>query len=145
LRGRVIGVVTDTPPVVPLRQAGARVKGYHLMVDTRAISPVRDAIDDVANGVTEAAILWGPIAGWYAQQQDPPLKVVPLGVNDASGARLDYRITMGIRRNEPLWKDWINDFIDRRQDEINRILAEYGVPLLDARGAPLVVAEGGAE
>jgi ABC-type amino acid transport substrate-binding protein len=121
------------------------VKGYHLMVDTRAISPVRDAIDDVANGVTEAAILWGPIAGWYAQQQDPPLKVVPLGVNDPSGARLDYRITMGIRRNEPLWKDWINDFIDRRQDEINRILAEYGVPLLDARGAPLVVAEGGAE
>jgi hypothetical protein len=70
---------------------------------------------------------------------------VPLGVNDASWARLDYRITMGIRRNEPLWKDWINDFIDRRQDEINRILAEYGVPLLDARGAPLVVAEGGAE
>jgi quinoprotein dehydrogenase-associated probable ABC transporter substrate-binding protein len=145
LRGRTIGVVTDTPPVVPLRQAGARVKGYHLMVDTRAISPVREAIDDVANGVTEAAILWGPIAGWYAQQQDPPLKVMPLGVNDPSGARLDYRITMGIRRNEPLWKDWINDFIDRRQDEINWILAEYGVPLLDARGAPLVLAEGAAE
>ncbi len=144
LRGRAIGVVTNTPPVVPLRQAGARVKGYHLMVDTRAVSPIRDAIEDVASGVTEAAILWGPIAGWYAQQQDPPLKVVPLGADDASGARLDYRITMGIRRNEPLWKDWINDFIDRRQDEINAILVAYGVPLLDARGAPLVVAEGGA-
>jgi quinoprotein dehydrogenase-associated probable ABC transporter substrate-binding protein len=145
LRGRTIGVVTDTPPVVPLRQAGARAKGYHLMVDTRAINPVRDAIRDVSDGTTEAAILWGPIAGWYAQQQDPPLKVVPLAVDDPSGVRLDYRITMGIRRNEPLWKDWINDFITRRQDEINQILTEYGVPLLDARGAPLVLAEGGAE
>jgi quinoprotein dehydrogenase-associated probable ABC transporter substrate-binding protein len=145
LHGRRIGVVTDTPPLVPLRQAGAQVKSYHLMVDTRAINPVREAIDDVAEGVTEAAVLWGPIAGWFAQQQDPPLKVAPLSVPDPSGARLDFRITMGIRRNEPLWKDWINDFIDRRQDEINQILAEYGVPLLDARGEPLVLAEGGAE
>jgi len=145
LRGRRIGVVTDTPPVVPLRQAGAQVKSYQLMVDTRAINPVREAIEDVAEGVTEAAVLWGPIAGWFAQQYDPPLKVAPLAVPDPSGARLDFRITMGIRRNEPLWKDWINDFIDRRQNEINQILAEYGVPLLDARGAPLVLAEGGAE
>jgi quinoprotein dehydrogenase-associated probable ABC transporter substrate-binding protein len=145
LHGRRIGVVTDTPPVVPLRQAGARVKNYHLMVDTRAINPVRDAVEDVAEGETEMAVLWGPIAGWFAQQHDPPLKVVPLAVPDPSGARLDFRITMGIRRNEPLWKDWINDFIERRQDEINQILVEYGVPLLDARGAPLVVAEGAAE
>jgi quinoprotein dehydrogenase-associated probable ABC transporter substrate-binding protein len=145
LLGRRIGVVTDTPPVVPLRQAGAQVKSYHLMVDTRAINPVREAIEDVAEGVTEAAVVWGPIAGWFALQHDPPLKVVPLGVPDASGARLDFRITMGIRRNEPLWKDWINDFIERRQDEINQILVEYGVPLLDQRGAPLVLAEGAAE
>ncbi len=145
LRGRRIGVVTDTPPVVPLRRAGANVRGYHLMVDTRAVNPVRDAIRDVADGTTEAAVLWGPIAGWYAQQQVPPLKVVPLGVGDASGVRLDYRITMGIRRNEPQWKDWINDFVDRRQDEINHILADYGVPLLDVRGAPLVLTVGGAE
>ena len=145
LRGRRIGVVTDTPPVVPLRLAGARLTSYRLMVDTRAINPVRDAVADVAEGRTEAAILWGPMAGWYAQQQDPPLRVLPLEVPDPSGVRLDYRVTMGIRRNEPQWKDWINDFIDRRQDDINDILTEFGVPLLDARGALIVTAEGAAE
>ena len=49
----------------------------------------------------------------------------------------NYRNTlyaMGIRRGEPQWKDWINDFIDRHQDEINAILVEYQVPLLDRRG-----------
>jgi quinoprotein dehydrogenase-associated probable ABC transporter substrate-binding protein len=141
LRGRTIGVITDTPPLVPLRQAGARIRGYQLQVDTRTLSTVRDAVEDVVNGVTDGAVLWGPIAGWYAAQQDPPLKMVPLSASDESRARLDFRITMGIRRNEPQWKDWINDFIDRRQDDINKILAEYHVPLLDSRGELIRVAE----
>lgn len=141
LRGMVVGAVTDTPPIVPLRQSGARVKSYPLQFDTRTISVVRQAVDDVANGVTDAAVLWGPIAGYFAARHDPPLRVVPLDPRQENDVRIDYRITMGIRRNEPLWKDWLNDFIERRQDEINRILAEYGVPLLDARGEPLVVAE----
>jgi quinoprotein dehydrogenase-associated probable ABC transporter substrate-binding protein len=140
LRRRAIGVISDTPPMVPLRSAGARVRGYPLQVDTRVISPAREAIDDVASGALDGAVLWGPIAGYYAAQQDPPLKVVPL-VGDDPGARLDFRITMGIRRNEPQWKDWINDFIARRQADINRVLAEYHVPLLDRRGALLRHAE----
>ncbi|MBB3330135.1 quinoprotein dehydrogenase-associated probable ABC transporter substrate-binding protein [Halomonas campaniensis] len=133
LQGRRIGVVTETPPLVPLRRTGATLQGYPLMVDTRVRAPVRDAIEDVMSGRTEGAVLWGPLAGYYAARQEPPLRVIPL-VDDDSGAHLDYRITMGIRRGEPHWKDWINDFIDRRQDEIHAILAEYGVPLLDRRG-----------
>jgi quinoprotein dehydrogenase-associated probable ABC transporter substrate-binding protein len=141
LRGKVVGAVSDTPPLIPLRQAGAKVKSYLLQVDTRATSPARDAVADVANGTTDAAVVWGPIAGYFAARHDPPNKVVPLDVEDASNAPLDFRITMGIRRNEPAWKDWINDFIARRQDEINKVLAEYGVPLLDSRGELIEMAE----
>lgn len=140
LRCRTIGVVSETPPLVPLRSAGAKVRGYQLQVDTRVISPVREAIADVANGVIDGAAVWGPIAGYYATQHEPPLKVVPL-LEDDSGARIDYRITMGIRRNEMQWKDWINDFISRRQDDINRVLAEHHVPLLDRSGDLMGYAE----
>ncbi|MCE8038819.1 quinoprotein dehydrogenase-associated putative ABC transporter substrate-binding protein [Halomonas sp. MCCC 1A11062] len=139
--GRRIGVVAETPPLVPLRRTGARIQGYPLMVDTRVRAPVRDAIADVAEGVTEGAVLWGPLAGYYAARQDPPLKVVPL-IDDDSDATLDYRITMGVRRGEPHWKDWINDFIERRQGEIDAILREYDVPLLDRRGRLLDTDEG---
>ncbi|NIC07955.1 substrate-binding domain-containing protein [Billgrantia bachuensis] len=140
--GRRIGVVAETPPVVPLRRSRARIQGYPLMVDTRVRAPVRDAVEDVASGNTEGAVLWGPLAGYYAARQDPPLKVVPL-VDDDSGAQLDYRITMGVRHGEPHWKDWINDFIDRHQDEIHAILMEYGVPLLDRHGQLIEAGEGG--
>lgn len=133
LKGRHIGVVSETPPFVALRRAGASVKGYVLQTDTRVRTPARNAVEDVASGVTEGAALWGPIAGYYAARQDPPLKVIPL-VDDTTDARLAYRITMGVRHGEPHWKDTINDFIDRRQDDINAILVDYNVPLLDRHG-----------
>ncbi|MGQ4878124.1 quinoprotein dehydrogenase-associated putative ABC transporter substrate-binding protein [Billgrantia sp. LNSP4103-1] len=140
--GRRIGAVAETPPIAPLRRTGASIQGYPLMVDTRVRAPVRDAIEDVAAGNTEGAVLWGPLAGYYAARQDPPLKVLPL-VDDDTGAQLDYRITMGVRHGESHWKDWINDFIDRRQEDIDAILTEYGVPLLDRHGQLRETSEGG--
>ncbi|PAU75215.1 substrate-binding domain-containing protein [Halomonas salipaludis] len=144
LKGLDIGVIAETPPIVPLRRSGATVRNYLLQVDTRERAPVRDAIADVANGSLDGAVIWGPMAGYFAARHDPPLKVLPLHEDD-SDVRLDFRITMGIRRGEPQWKDWINDFIDRHQDEINAILVEYQVPLLDRRGEPLDSASLNAE
>ncbi len=146
LKGRRIGVVSETPPLVPLRRVGARVEGYALQTDTRARTPAREAIEDVAAGRTDGAVLWGPIAGYYAARQTPPLEVVPL-VDDDTDARLDYRITMGVRQGEPYWRDTLNDFIERRQEEINAILVDYGVPLLDrhARLIPPPAASGGQD
>nr|WP_298521930.1 quinoprotein dehydrogenase-associated putative ABC transporter substrate-binding protein [uncultured Halomonas sp.] len=133
LAGRRIGVVFETPPTVPLRRASARVRSYALQTDTRVRRPVKDAVKDVANGVTEGAVLWGPIAGHYAGRQQPPLKVIPL-VDDTTEAPLSYRITMGVRHGESHWRDWLNDFIRRRQADINAILIDYDVPLLDEHG-----------
>jgi hypothetical protein len=47
---------------------------------------------------------------------------------------LDFSITMGIRGDEPEWKHWLNDFIARRQGDIDAILAQYHVPLLSSDG-----------
>lgn len=133
LEGRRIGVISETPPMTVLRRVDADIEDYPLQVDTRVRTPVKDAINDVADGVTEGAVIWGPLAGYYAARQDPPLKVIPL-VDDDSGTQLDYRITMGVRRGEPQWRDWLNDFIEEHQADINAILFEYDVPLVDGNG-----------
>ena len=138
LAGMTIGAVADTPPMVPLRRNDVRIQTYARHVDTRAMSPARDAVAHVAQGRLDAAVVWGPIAGYYAKRHDPPLKVVPLDARNGAHGRQDFRITMGIRRNEPLWMDWINDFILRHQDEIDELLREHDVPLLDARGELVV-------
>lgn len=133
LQGKRIGVIAGTPPMIPLRRAGASVQGYPLQVDTRVRTPVKDAVEDIAAGVTDGAVIWGPLAGYYAARQQPALKVVPL-LDDSADTRLDYRITMGVRHGESQWQAWLNDFIERRQDDINAILADYHVPLLDSHG-----------
>jgi ABC-type amino acid transport substrate-binding protein len=86
---------------------------------------------DIASGQIDAGVLWGPMAGYYAKQATPPLTVVPLLKENE---RLDFRIAMGVRRTDQEWKRKLNKLIAESQPETDKILTEYGVPLLDEQG-----------
>lgn len=86
---------------------------------------------DLAQGKLDAAIVWGPIAGYFAQRvKSPQLVVVPL--KSEPGLKLDYQMAMGVRFGERDWKQQIEGLLDSRQAEIQAILKEYGVPVVDA-------------
>ncbi|MEO0760372.1 MAG: amino acid ABC transporter substrate-binding protein, partial [Pseudomonadota bacterium] len=85
------------------------------------------------SGEIDAALAWGPIAGWYAREAAVPIKVTPL-LREEGSPRLFFRITLGVRQGELTWKRELNKIIRRNQDEIDAILAEYGVPLVDEFG-----------
>ena len=134
LRGARVGVVAQTPPAgLLVRNAVVKVTPYQLNTDTRINHPAEQAIADVAEGKTEAAVIWGPIAGYFAAKQAVPMRVVPLP-EDRTATRLHYMISMGIRPDEPDWKHWLNDFIERRRPDIERILTDYHVPLVNEDG-----------
>ena len=143
LKDLSIGAVARTPPVDLLARQGLlkKLRPYALVVDTRFDTPARQMVEDVAAGEIDVGVPWGPIAGYWAKQQSVPMEVVPL-TEESAGARLDFRITMGLRRNEPEWKELLNTFIAEHQDEIQAILLEYGVPLLDRQGQPIEAAAG---
>jgi mxaJ protein len=91
---------------------------------------------DLAAGKVDAAIVWGPIAGYYAKKvTSVQLVVVPL--KSEKDIKFDYEIAMGVRFGEKEWKQHIEQLIDKKQPQIRAILAEYGVPQLDERGAPI--------
>jgi quinoprotein dehydrogenase-associated probable ABC transporter substrate-binding protein len=133
LKGKHIGVVAGTPPATVLVEQGlmALARPYALTVDTRVDSPTRTMVHDVATGAIDAGVLWGPIAGYYAQREKPPLLTAPLLKEQE---RMDFRIAMGVRRSDQDWKRRLNRLIVDNQPEIDHILAEYGVPLLDEQG-----------
>ncbi len=106
-----------------------RAKPYALTVDRRFESPAEEMVADIVSGAIDGGVLWGPIGGYYAREAKVPLAVVPL--MQEQGVPMAYRITFGIREGEPDWKHRLNEFIAARQGEINKILLEYGVPLLD--------------
>ena len=93
-------------------------------------------VEDVVDGTIDVGFLWGPIAGYYRKQDDLPLTLVPLQ-SEPGAARMEYHIAMGVRANEPEWRRRINAAILKRQAEITAILRDYGVPLLNERGAHL--------
>lgn len=139
LKGKHIGVVAGTPPATNMAAAGlmADARPYPLMIDTRVDSSAQAMIDDLTKGEIDAGVLWGPMAGFYARKSNPPLHVTPL-VKETSGPRMVYRIGMGVRAADQNWKRQLNRLIQENQPAINKILLDYGVPLLDENDQPIV-------
>jgi quinoprotein dehydrogenase-associated probable ABC transporter substrate-binding protein len=138
LKGKHIGIVAGTPPATNMAVNGlmTNAKPYPLMIDTRVDSSAEAMINDLNKGDIDAAILWGPMAGFYAKKASPPLHVTPL-VKEKTGPQLVYRIGMGVRRADQNWKRLLNRLIQENQPEINKILFDYGLPLLDENNQPI--------
>lgn len=139
LKDKRIGIVAGTPPATYLARAGliGRAKPYQLMIDTRFDNSAKAMIDDLDSGEIDAAILWGPMAGYYAKESGKDYAVVPL-THEGKGPATTFRITMGVRASDQQWKRTLNQAIQDYQGEIDEILLSYGVPLLDEEDRPIV-------
>lgn len=138
LRGKRLGIVAGTPPASYLAANGLLpwIKSYPLVIDTRYDAPTSTMIDDLEQGRIDVAVLWGPIAGYFAKNSKASLKVVPL-VKENGGPRLIYRVGMGVRHSDQDWKRLLNKVIDENETEIRAILLTYGIPLLDENNAAI--------
>lgn len=139
LRDKRLGVVGGTPPSSYMAQAGLmkKAKAYPLMVDTRLMATQGEVmVKDLLAGEIDAALAWGPMIGYYVREAKSDIVMVPL-LKDKGAARMTYRITMGVRPSDQEWKRTLNRFIRDNQEEINKILLEYNVPLLDENDRPI--------
>ena len=107
---------------------------YQIMNADPAQYPGEIIEKDLASGKIDAAIVWGPIAGYFAKQvKQPKLTVLPL--RSEPGVKFDYAMAMGVRYGEREWKQTIESLIEKRKPEITQILRDYGVPLLEGDAA----------
>lgn len=134
LADKRIAVVAGTPPATIMAMNGliGNAVPFPLTVDRRHEAPAEKMIKQVASGEVPMGILWGPIAGPLIKQIAPDLSVRPLN-KETKGPRMSYRITMGLRPNEPEWKHQLNDFIKNHQGEINKVLLDAGVPIVNEK------------
>jgi quinoprotein dehydrogenase-associated probable ABC transporter substrate-binding protein len=138
LREKRIGIVAGTPPATYLAVNGLmqRAKPYPLVVDTRVDSVAQAMMRDLASGEIDVGVLWGPMAGYYAKQANPPVRIALL-LKDTGGPQLAFRIAMGVRPADQNWKRQLNKLIAENQADINRVLLAFGVPLLDEKDRPI--------
>lgn len=123
---------TNPPPVHELAKRGIvdNVVGFDTFYSSQ--NPPGRIIDAVAAGKIDAAIVWGPAAGYFVKQQRVPLEMVtvPSGKTDLPFA---FTMSMGVRPGDENLRAQLEKVLDSKQAEIRKILQDYGVPLLDRK------------
>jgi quinoprotein dehydrogenase-associated probable ABC transporter substrate-binding protein len=132
LKDKRLGIVAGTPPATYLVMDGLMVKAksYPLVVDTRYDSSSLAMVHDIESGAIDAGILWGPLAGYFASRANPPMRATLL-LKEKGGPGLVYRIVMGVRPSDSNWRTQLNQLIADNQPAINKLLLDYGVPILN--------------
>ena len=123
----------NTPPAQALAERGIidNVAGFPIFGDYAQPNPQARIIDAVAAREIDVAIVWGPLAGYFAPRASVPLTVVPLpSQRDSSRTQFAFDIAMGVRRADTVLASILDQLLERERSTIQKILADYGVPLV---------------
>jgi quinoprotein dehydrogenase-associated probable ABC transporter substrate-binding protein len=137
------GAFTRTPPMEWLFQHDLfeRAVAYRALSADPEEFPGQMVAADLAAGKIDVAMVWGPIGGYYAHQSKEPLRVLPFV--STPQLKFDYLLSMGVRHPDKAWRDTVDGVIARRQADIDKILRDYGVPLLELPAPKAAEAPGG--
>jgi quinoprotein dehydrogenase-associated probable ABC transporter substrate-binding protein len=125
----------NAPPAHALarRHITHNVVGFSVYGDYAQDNPPARIIEAVATGAVDVALAWGPLAGYFARSQPVPLAVVPvLPPFDAPALPFVFDIALGVRRGEEAFRAELEEVLQRRRVEIDRLLDAYGVPRVEA-------------
>ena len=131
---------SNTPGAAALGRRGLirNIAGYSIYGDYSKPHPPSNLIEAVAKGEVDAAIAWGPLAGYFAPRQPVPLEIVPVSPQiDPPFTPFVFDISMGVRRGADTLRVTLERVLEERAPEIRSILQEYGVPLVETRRAPM--------
>lgn len=121
----------NTPPAHAMAARGlvANVHGYMIYGDYQQPNPPSVIVKAVADGKIDVALVWGPLAGFFAKSAPVPLRlerVTPW--LDGAQWPMTYDISMGVRRDEPALQAQVEQVLEREQPMIRKILADYNIP-----------------
>lgn len=137
LRRATIGVqmigndATNTPPAHAIASRGitGNVRGYMVYGDYGRPNPSAAIVDAVENRQVDVALVWGPLAGYFAHRSHVPLRLDAVTPADDPRWPMSFDISMGVRHGDRELLDRINAILEHEQPAIEAILQRYHVPL----------------
>ncbi|MDA0824553.1 MAG: quinoprotein dehydrogenase-associated putative ABC transporter substrate-binding protein [Proteobacteria bacterium] len=103
---------------------------YQIMSGDAERNPGKIIEEDLVEDKINLTMVWGPIAGYYANTiKNHDIVVIPL--RNELRIKFDFNISMGVRFGEPEWKERLNALIAENRSSIDSILEAYGVPRLE--------------
>jgi ankyrin repeat protein len=86
-------------------------------------------VQDVIDGKLDVAGVWGPFAGWLKTMKGEPLVIQPVNLWEDI-VPLEYELAAGVRKTDARLKYLLEYALEEKKGEIEKILTEYGVPLV---------------
>jgi quinoprotein dehydrogenase-associated probable ABC transporter substrate-binding protein len=125
------GAFTHTPPLDWLFKNDLfdQTVAYQALSGDPDDFPGRIISSDLAAGKIDVALVWGPIGGYFAKQAKHALRVVAF--TSTAQFKFDYVLSFGVRQADKEWKATLDAVLAKRQADIDRILIDYGVPLME--------------
>ena len=117
----------------------ANVKVWPVSTDTEwvpAHQPWRQ-VEEVVDGKLDVAGAWGPMAGWLKTMKGARITIQPANLLD-NVTPLEFSLGISVPRSAVLLKFALDDALKSHRAEIEKILNDYGVPLV--RCADCIVA-----
>jgi quinoprotein dehydrogenase-associated probable ABC transporter substrate-binding protein len=143
LRDLKIGVLligddgVNTPPAHALasRNIITNVVGFSIYGDYAQQNPPARIIDAVAKNEIDLAIVWGPLAGYFATKESVPLALHPVTPEREGPFVFAFDISIGVKRKDKQLRDDINRVLAEKHSEIQKILNDFGVPQIPMKEA----------
>jgi mxaJ protein len=123
----------NPPPAHALSRRGLidNVRGYMLYGDYDEPNPPAAIVNAVASGEIDVAVVWGPLAGYFADRAETELTLKPVEPwLDGPRWPMVFDISMGVRKEDVALAHEIDEILERRRDDVQAILTEYHVPLV---------------
>jgi mxaJ protein len=124
---------SNTPPAHALARRGivGNVRGYMLYGDYAAPNPPAEIMRAVERGEVDVALVWGPLAGYFAARSEVPVRLEPVTPWFADNQwPMQFDVSVGVQKdNQKLLKE-IDRVLVRRSADIAKLLAAYRVPVV---------------
>ena len=127
---------SNTPPAHALAGRGMidNVRGYMLYGDYRHPNPPAAIVDAVERGDVDVALVWGPLAGYFAGRSPVPLRIEPVTPWFADAEwPMQFDVSVGVRKDDQKMLKQIDRVLARRSGDIGKLLSAYHVPVVGPR------------
>lgn len=126
----------NPPPAHALarRHIVRNVVGYSIYGNYARPNPPADLVRAVARGEVDLAIIWGPFGGYFGSRAGTPMRLRPVApALDPPGLPFTFAIAAGVRQGDTTLRGQVDRALARRRSDIERLLQQYGVPLVGSR------------
>lgn len=119
-----------SPPSLPLIRSGhaGQIVGFESFGKQEG-----DVVRAVADGRIGVAVVWGPVAGYFARSSPAPLTVTPVSRDYSfAGVPFTYSMGFGVHKQDQALLQELNGSIRRVHPKIDQVLRTFAVPTIDA-------------